>query len=168
MTKTWEQFERDAVAYLQQTFGAYATFTLEGVSDSTSSDIYVITKTGLSFHIEAKHTPAQSGQFVLLPDEKTRSFKYSKGNKSRINPFSEKIIAHMDASFDLFLQAGTSGVPIQFDGAKQLFISWVVNYYRNKDVRYIITKGYRILPMGDLGKHFDVTATYRIKKSGSS
>lgn len=168
MLKAWEEFEQRAHTYLKQTFGTYATFTLNGASDSTIADILVEPKRGASFHMEAKLTPAQSGQFVLLPDTQTNTFQYSPGNKTAINPLSTKIIQHMNMNFTTFSNSGTKGQAIVFEDAESVFISWVVHFYHSKGVRYIITNDFKIFPINDLGKHFHVTATYRIKKSGSS
>lgn len=92
----WEDFEIQCTDYLNKRFGAYARFIHQGGNDSTISDILVQTKSGNSFYIDAKHSPAQCGQFVLLPDIKTNTFEYSERNVNRMNAYTRKIIAHMD------------------------------------------------------------------------
>ena len=74
---TWKQFEIDCTNFLTKHFGEYASFTLEGGSDSTVPDIQVKTKKNKQFYIEAKHSPAQCGQFVLFPNLKINKFEYS-------------------------------------------------------------------------------------------
>lgn len=74
----WEDFEIDCTDYLNKAFGEYAYFIHQGGSDSTAPDILVKTNKGTSFYIEAKHCPAQCGQFVLLPDVKSSTFIYSR------------------------------------------------------------------------------------------
>ena len=64
----WEEFEIQCTEYLNQKFGAYANFIHQGGANSTVSDILVHTNTGNSFYMDVKHSPAQCGQFVLLPD----------------------------------------------------------------------------------------------------
>ena len=40
--------------------------------------------------------------------------------------------------------------------------------YKNKKVLFIITNDFTILPIEDFGDYFDVSSTYRVKRSGSS
>ena len=82
--KEWEQFENEATKFLNSRFGSYARFFQKGGSDSTIPDIRVETHTGKTFYIEAKHSPAQCGQFVLLPDIESGHFRYSEKNVNRI------------------------------------------------------------------------------------
>ena len=89
---TWEQFEIDCTRFLMEQFGEYATFIHQGRSDSTVPDIKVTTKKNKQFYIEAKHSPAQCGQFVLLPNVETRQFEYSRLNSTEINEFSQVIV----------------------------------------------------------------------------
>lgn len=59
----WEDFEVECTDYLNKRFGAYARFIHQGGADSTVPDILVETNSGHSFYIDAKHSPAQCGQF---------------------------------------------------------------------------------------------------------
>lgn len=68
---TWDNFEIEATRYLENKFGSFASFVHQGGADSTVPDIFVRLKSGKSFYIEAKHSPAQCGQFVLLPNIQT-------------------------------------------------------------------------------------------------
>ena len=110
----WEEFEKNCVDYLNKKFGSYATFVHEGGSDSTVPDILVHTKNKKSFYIDVKHCPAQCGQFVLLPNIKTRTFEYSRLNATPINKYSEMIIKHMNDSFEegSLVSNHTSSAPI--------------------------------------------------------
>lgn len=63
----WEEFEIQCTNYLNKRFGDYAEFIHQGGADSTVLDILVNTNSGHSFYIDTKHSPAQCGQFVLLP-----------------------------------------------------------------------------------------------------
>ena len=83
----WEEFEIQCTNYLNKKFGTYAEFIHQGGSDSTIPDILVNTNSGNSFFIEAKHSPAQCGQFVLLPNLETKSFEYSTLNVNCINKY---------------------------------------------------------------------------------
>lgn len=105
----WEKFEQDCVEFLNKTYGMYARFTHKGGADSTVPDILVETRQGFCFYIEAKHSPAQCGQFVLLPDIMTQTFQYSKQNTDSINSSAQMIIEYMNQKFDDYRNAGTAG-----------------------------------------------------------
>ena len=165
--KNWEDFEIECTNYLIKNYGQYAKFTHKGGSDSTVPDIYVETPSG-SFYIDAKHTPAQCGQFVLIPDIETSTFEYSKQNASPINTYAQKIMKHMDKSFDEYREAGTAGKTINMSGDQDIFSNWIINYYKEKGTKYFITNNYLILPIERFRNYFDIIATYRIKRSGSS
>jgi hypothetical protein len=164
----WEDFEIECTEYLNKTFGKYANFVHQGGSDSTVPDIWVKTYKGTSFYIDAKHCPAQCGQFVLLPDIKTNTFEYSKLNSTRINVYAQNIMNHMNTYFEDFKEAGTGGKEIILDDGDDTFAKWIINTYKSNGVKYFITNDYVILPVDDFQRHFDVTAKYRIKRSGSS
>lgn len=164
----WEQFEIDSTKYLNDNYGNKAIFIHQGGADSTVPDIKVQTKAGKCYYIEAKHCPAQCGQFVLIPNLKTLTFDYSSKNISKINDYSRKIMSVMNSDFDAFKEAGTSGKSIIFDGDQEVYAAWIIDIYKSKGVKYIITNNYSILPIDDFSKAFDVSAKYRIKRSGSS
>lgn len=165
----WEKFEVDCTKYLCNKFSKYATFIHKGGADSTIPDIFVESNDHQkSFYIEAKHTPAQCGQFVLMPDMQTRSFTFSHLNSSESNQYSDEIVQHMNASFDEFLNAGTAGKEIILNNGQETFCSWIAETYHNKGVKYFITNDYVLLPIEKFNDFFTATATYRIKRSGSS
>lgn len=166
--ETWEKFESNSTKFLNITFGDKAIFTHEGGFDSTKADIRVQMKTGDVFYIEAKHCPAQCGQFVLIPNLNTLSFDYSKKNITTINPYAQTIINHMNMEFDSFKEAGTKGKAIIFDNDQEIFASWIIDFYKSKKVKFIITNNYKILPISDFAKAFTISAKYRVKRSGSS
>lgn len=165
---TWEQFEIDCTRFLMEQFGEYATFIHQGGSDSTVPDIKVTTKKNKQFYIEAKHSPAQCGQFVLLPNIETKKFEYSRLNSTEINEFSQVIINHMNNNFEEFKEAGTAGKNIEFDNCQNVFNDWIVKTYKDKGVKFFITNNNVILPIEEFAEYFDVSAKYRIKRSGSS
>ena len=136
---TWEQFEIDCTRFLMEQFGEYATFIHQGGSDSTVPDIKVTTKKNKQFYIEAKHSPAQCGQFVLLPNIETKKFEYSRLNSTEINEFSQVIINHMNNNFEEFKEAGTAGKNIEFDNCQNVFNDWIVKTYKDKGVKFFIT-----------------------------
>lgn len=164
----WENFEIECVDYLNHEFGSYAKFIHQGGSDSTVPDIFVETLNGKSFYIEAKCCPAQCGQFVLLPDIKTQSFIYSKLNANPINNYAQLIMQHMNARFDEYREAGTSGKEIEMRNGSDVFSDWIIKIYQDKGARFFITNNYVVLPIERFKEYFYVTAKYRIKRSGSS
>lgn len=165
---TWEQFEIDCTRFLIEQFGEYATFIHQGRSDSTVPDIKVTTKKNKQFYIEAKHSPAQCGQFVLLPNVETRKFEYSRLNSTEINEYSQAIIEHMNKNFEEFKEAGTAGKNIEFDNCQNVFNNWIIKTYKDKGVKFFITNNNVILPIEEFAEYFNVSAKYRIKRSGSS
>lgn len=164
----WRTFEIECTNYLNANFKAYAHFTRQGGADSTVPDILATTNQGNSFYIEAKHSPAQCGQFVLLPDISSGTFQYSSQNANKINVYAEKIMKHMNGQFDSFREAGTAGKDIIMEDGSSIFAHWIIQTYKEKNVKFFITNNYTILPVEKFGEYFHVTAKYRIKRSGSS
>lgn len=164
----WEEFEIECTDYLNAHFNAYARFTHLGKTDSTVPDILVETKVGKKFYIEAKHSPAQCGQFVLLPNLETRTFEYSSLNVNSINKYAEMIMDYMNNHFDEFREAGTTGKEIDIPNSTDIFSSWIIQTYKDKRVKFFITNKNTILPIERFKEYFNITAKYRIKRSGSS
>ena len=165
---TWENFEIDCTNHLNNKFSKYASFKHQGGANSTVPDILVTTTSGRRFYIEAKHSPAQCGQFVLLPDLRNRVFKYSSGNTKPIDEYSRAIMVHMNNDFDGFREAGTKGKDIIMENRQGIFSNWIINYYKSKNVGFIITNNYIIFPVENIADYFYITAKYRIKRSGSA
>lgn len=164
----WEDFELDCTDYLNERFGTYARFIHQGGADSTVPDILVKTKSGKTFYIDAKHAPAQCGQFVLLPDIESSTFEYSRQNANRINIYASMIMDYMNNSFDEYREAGTAGKDIDMPNSEEIFSKWVIDTYASKGTRYFITNDFVLFPIDRFRRHFDITAKYRIKRSGSS
>lgn len=164
----WEDFELKCTDYLNQQFGKYASFMHQGGTDSTVPDILVKTLSGKIFYIDAKHSPAQCGQFVLLPNIQTNSFTYSMQNTTPLNDWSKMIILHMNQAFDEYREAGTTGKDIIFADAQKIFANWIIESYKRKNVMYFITNDFTILPIEQFADYFEISAKYRIKRSGSS
>ncbi len=164
----WERFEIECTRYLNSTFGSYAKFYHQGGANSTVADIRATTSSGKTFFIDAKLSQAQCGQFVLLPDISTGSFLYSKQNATSLNDAARAIITHMNGDFDAFREAGTAGREIVFAKCEDVFADWIISSYKSKGVEYFITEKYRILAINSFSEHFNISAKYRIKRSGSS
>lgn len=165
----WENFEKSCKNYLTTNFGMFAKFEHCGGADSSTSDILVNVKDESSFYIEAKMSTAQCGQFVLLINLNEKKFQYSSKNKTSENEYSKMIVDFMNKNFETFSNPGTKGISIQME--KSIFYNWVINYYKEKKVKFFITKNneeFLIFPIDQFHKYFDINAVYREKKSGSS
>lgn len=163
----WLEFEEGCTNYLNLKFGDRAKFVHLGGEDSTVPDIRVTTNTGKVFYMDAKHTPSQCGQFVLIPCVSKGCFEFSKKNKTDLTPQVQAIIDHMNADFDAYKEAGTAGKSIDLGDGDKVFYQWIISTYTKKGCKFFITNDYTILPIRDFEKHFNVTATYRVKRSGS-
>lgn len=167
-TMAWEEFEENCYKYLKERYSTFAQFAHKGKSDSTVPDIEVTTSIGNTFFVEAKQSPAQSGQFVLLPDISTQTFKYSAQNTILENEHSQRIREYMNRFFDTYKEAGTQGVQINFPNCEDVFFNWIIDKYQQSGVEFIITNDYKMIKLENIPKYFDVAATYRVKRSGSS
>lgn len=122
-----------------------------------------------TFFVEVKSSKAQSGQFVLKPDKENKVFLFSKSNKTKNNKYVTEIISHMNSNFSDYENPRTKGKVLNMDS--NIFYDWIKDYYSSKEVQYIMTKNinnYIFVPLDKLDIYFDVTATFRIKRSGSS
>lgn len=165
-----EKLEIEACEYLNRKYGSNKlNFVRIGGMDSTTSDIKVFKNNQSIFFIEVKENSAQSGQFVVLPNEETKTFEFSNKNKSKPNNITESIINYMNNKFEQFHHAGTKGEQLNMDDS--IFAEWIIGYYKNKCVKYIITKStdnnFIILPIDKFQDYFSISANYRVKKSGS-
>ena len=163
-----EQFELRCYNYLKKFYKTKETdFYHVGGMDSTRSDIAVVKNGRIAFFIEVKDALAQSGQFVLLPDEDSEVFVFSPHNHSDPNEMTDIIISYMNRNFHRFNNAGTAGQALEIDTS--VFADWIIQHYKNKNVRYVISCGrdFVIFPIRQFGKYFSILANYRIKKSGS-
>jgi len=50
----------------------------------------------------------------------------------------------------------------------EIFSNWIIDTYKNSGVLYFITNSYTILPIERFSEYFNVSAKYRVKRSGSS
>ena len=80
---------------------------------------------------------AQCGQFVLLINLNEKKFQYSSKNKTSENEYSKMIVDFMNNNFETFSNPGTKGVSIQME--KSIFYDWVINYYKEKKVKFFIS-----------------------------
>ena len=166
--KPGEAFEIKCCEHLKKFYkNKNVEFYHEGGMDSTKSDIAVVKDGHIDFYIEAKDSLAQSGQFVLIPNEDKGVFEFSPKNHSEPNEMTDIIIDYMNQSFQKFNNAGTAGEALNIDTS--VFSQWIIEHYKEKNVKYVISYGrdFVIFPIEKYSDYFDISATYRIKKSGS-
>lgn len=168
MTKKWEKLEDDCFNRLKTKYGKNNTFEKCGQSDSTISDIKVKSKNSLPFFIEVKSPKSQAGQFVLQENKAEQSFEFSTKNATEKSPEAQKMIDDMNKGYDTFASPTTKGIPLNTE--ENVLYSHIKQYYLKKGARYFITKNddYIIFPIESLENYFDVSAKFRIKKSGSA
>lgn len=163
-----EAFEEKCYEYLKKTYSSpNTTFERRGGMNSTESDIAVIKNGAIGFYMEAKSPVAQSGQFVLLPDDENKRFVFSPKNRSIPTAMTQLIIEHMNDSFDYYKNAGTAGIRIEID--TRILANWIIDYYESKGVKYFISynDGFVIFPVRKFAGYFEIFANFRTKKSGS-
>lgn len=160
--KKWEIFELECTEYLKKTY-PNITFEHIGSSNSNYSDIKVNDKDN-EYFIEVKKSPAQCCQFVLFPEDK--KFEYSSENKNPLNDFSKNIIEYMDNHFDYYTE-NNKVKKIEYENCEKDFFGCIKEFYLNKNVKYFMTNNFLLIPFNDIDKVFNVSASYRIKKSGS-
>lgn len=165
----WKQYEKVCAAFLNTHFsGSDFSFKATGGSNSIDSDIKVL-KNGNEFsNIEVKMYTAQSGQIVAIPS--TNEFIFSLESKDTTNPYTQKILDYMNVNFDTFKDVNTKGIPLTCD--EDILIAWVKYHYDNhKASPYLLfgkDKLITFIKFSDLEQHCKVTATYRLKRSGTS
>jgi len=163
--KNWEKFEQQASEYISSIINNHDFKVIKaGGSDSSSNDINVLYKGSPSFSLEAKLSPSQCGQFVLIesPDGKLAlSDKMVYNNK-----FTIEIIKRIDNS-----KLNTSSL-VNLDVEQSLLVDWVKFHYHTKKVMFLITSNslntfHAIIPIKDLANYFDFRCVLRKKRSGT-
>ena len=160
--KNWENHERKCTEFLNNNYGKYATFTHCGGSNSNVNDIMVKAPTR-SFSIDVKLCPAQCGQFVLIPNRTEKRFEYGK-NRLKRSKYTDIILEYMNDHFDEFCDAGTKGKEISLPS--DILFGLIKETYLEKGVLFFMPNE-SIIPTWQINQYFDVSAVYRVKKSGS-
>lgn len=165
--RNWLRHEEECCEYLERKYSSErVVFCMQGGSDSGKSDIAVCIGEDFAFYVEAKMPTSQCGQFVLFPDEINARFLYSPHNRSPRGAAADAIISEMNRNFDKFKIPSTKELGLD----RALYVNWIIEHYSSSGVKYFMTKSddVVIFPIEKFGDYFDVTAVYRVKKSGSS
>ena len=165
----WEELEKNCYERILKMYGKLAQILAHGESDSTKPDIEVILPNGEKFFIEVKSRNAQCCQFVLFPDDATKTFCFSNRNKTEKTAACMKIIKHMEENYTHYHKPSQSGINIDID--TDTLYELVDEYYAAKLVKYFMTQdkdgNYIIFPSERFKNYFNITSCYRKKKSGS-
>lgn len=170
----WKTFEDNARNFLDKNIKLKdINFTSIGKSNSWDSDIEVLHKKNKLFTIEAKLSPAQSGQFVVW--FKNNKFLYSEKNHEDKGISADKIVEYLNLHIEQFKNCGTAGEEIKLD--KKIFFKWIKEHYAKKEVKFIIVSDnednfednfIRLLKLDNFEDNFEISCKIRYKKSGSA
>lgn len=169
-TPKWKQYEIKSCDFLNSNYSDLGfTFFNTGFSNSNESDVTISKNNIIVGNIESKLSPSQAGQFVIC--EYGQGFGFSSKNVYPLNNYTTKIIEFINKNYYIYNKPSTKGVNL--DCGDELLYNWVINHYKNnKKSDFIISSsnldGYNIIiPVEDIPKHFNISATVRNKKSGS-
>ena len=163
--ENWELYEVSATKYLNSIFKYPGLeFIKTGGFDSTSNDIVANFKGEKIISIEAKFSPSQCGQFVLVSD-KFDKLTLSDRTKFK-NSYTNDILKIIENSHD-----NKSSV-LNLNISQELLSNWVKEYYSKKGVDFIITskvlESYNsIIPVSEINKYFEFYGDLRRKRSGT-
>lgn len=167
--KDWKRYEMNALDYLRNknTF-SQVVFILKGGSDSNESDIEVTHNKKKLFSIDAKLSPSQCGQIVLIEKEHKKLVLSPK--MKFINEFSGEILNHINNMYSYYFNTDKSFIELCCE--KFILNEWVKQHYKNKDCLFFITSnemdGYHsIIPIDLIHKYFTISAVIRRKRSGT-
>jgi len=171
--KKWKEFESSTTKFLNNYFPEF-TFENLGESDSTAPDIKVYTKEGkLLTQIEAKYSPSQAGQIVVLLN--SGQFEFSTKSKNPKVASTKILIDHLNKNYETYSNVKQSAIPIQIDDS--VLFSFITEQYRLKGNDWIIassessslfTANLALIPLNELPQYFEISASLRRKKSGTS
>ncbi len=169
----WEEFEQNATEFLTQLHPDF-TFKNIGSTNSNAPDIEVYNaKNRNIFNIEAKYTPSQAGQIVVLDQDGT--FEYSNKSKNTKVVSTDLLINHLNNNYDTYAEVAQSSIPIVVD--KNILYSFIEEQYRIKKNEWIIASNVAsslkssslcLIPISKIRNNFIVSAVLRRKKSGTS
>lgn len=167
----WQLFEKNATELLSSEINV-VNFQNVGGTDSTVSDIKVIKNETIITTIEAKYSPCQSGQIVILING--NSFIFSTASINNSNIYTNQIISYLNSNFNLYSSVGTSSIPINI--SSNILFSWIKAMYSEKGVSWIISSSQYenlnnsntcFISLNDIDNYFEISASLRRKKSGT-
>lgn len=170
----WKNFEENACSLLSEQFGALGIlFAIEGGTNSHAQDI-LASCNGKTFYIEAKLSPCQSGQIVLLLNDEEQ-YTFSQESVFQQNPYLDEIIEHVNNNIVLYGSVGTRSLKINIES--EVAFNWIINHYKiDKKSEWLIsssaeqkltTQNTLLTPIEQIKDFFNVEVVMRRKKSGT-
>ena len=169
----WKKFECSATKFLNDYFKEFSFRNL-GSSDSTAPDITIQTKQGKFLsNIEAKYSPSQAGQIVVLI--KDDYFEFSEKSKNPKVTSTNKLIKYLNENYALYSDVTQSSIDIEIE--ESILFSFIIEQYQHKSNDWIIASSKSssldkdnlcFIPLEEISHYFKVSASLRRKKSGTS
>jgi hypothetical protein len=171
--KNWEIFEQNATQFLNTSYSDFIFKNL-GSTDSSLPDIEVYNKQKEHiFNIEAKYSPSQAGQIVVLIENGV--FKFSEKSKNRKVQATDKIIQYLNNNYDKYAEVVQTSIDIDIDN--DILFSFIIEQYKSKGCEWIIASKIKselstdtlcLIPIEEISNHFTVSSGLRRKKSGTA
>lgn len=171
--KDWEEFEQNATEFLQRLSPDFI-FRNIGNKVSNAPDIEVLNlQNHKIFNIEAKYTPSQAGQIVVLDNNGV--FQYSTKSKNIEVQATSILIEHLNINYSTYVDVSQSAIPISIH--EDILYSFIEEQYRIKNNEWIIASNRTssltstsvcLIPISEIRNNFFVSAVLRRKKSGTS
>ncbi len=169
----WEEFEQNATEFLNNLHSSF-TFKNMGNNNSSTPDIKVYDARNLHiFNIEAKYSPAQAGQIVVLNDNGL--FEFSHKSKNQKVDSTNLLIDHLNDNYDTYAGVAQAAIPINID--TDILYSFIEEQYVLKNNQWVIASrtaaslsasSLCLIPTDEIRNNFDISAVLRRKKSGTS
>lgn len=127
----------------------------------------------LLFNIEAKYSPSQAGQIVII--DKNGYFEFSSKSKNPKVTSTDILINHINANYDTYSHVNKSSISIDINS--NILYHFIEEQYQIKSNQWIISSSNKsnltndtvcLIPTNELRNNFDVSASLRRKKSGTS
>lgn len=196
-SKKSDQFEIDVARYLNDTYGKKYNLEFEriGGSNSTVSDIFIKVKSSdnlSSNYIECKMVRAQAAHITLdevREDETVVGYKYNSTTEDSeddiiainvlVNYINERF-KYISKSHP-YLKFGEAYADINTDDqvkfavdnktAQDNFVKAIIRHYKKKNVKFVASgksgDSPKIFKLENFANNFDISATFRVLRSGS-
>ena len=171
--QNWEIFEINATTFLQDMFTDFI-FKHTGSTNANAPDIEVYDKASNHlFNIEAKYSPSQAGQIVVI--DNMDHFEFSSKSKNSKVTSTNILIEHLNNNYHLYSNVSQSSIPIHTN--TDILYSFIEEQYKAKCNEWIISSkkisdlnshDVCLIPIKEIRNNFEISATLRRKKSGTS
>jgi len=169
----WKEFEYTATEFLNDYFKEFSFENL-GNSNATTPDITVQSQQGKFLtNIEAKYSPSQAGQIVVLI--KDDHFEFSEKSKNPKVASTDTLIEYLNKNYPIYSDVAQSSINMEIEDT--VLFSFIIEQYQYKNNDWIIassessslnTRNLCFIPLEEIPHYFDVSTSLRRKKSGTS